>query len=135
MTQKKQKALDNINYRMRGDNTLAMIEVLTPIVEKVKKAYVWIDVGCNRQKKILKEDDIPKDVKEELTTVLYLVDMLNITNWNKLKKQLLFKYGEDWMEKVMETRKHVNEKILEFVDYKVIDWMKLYGVAKGEDCT
>ena len=109
MTQKKQKALDNINYRMRGDNTLAMIEVLTPIVEKVKKAYVWIDVGCNRQKKIL--------------------------NWNKLKKQLLFKYGEDWMEKVMETRKHVNEKILEFVDYKVIDWMKLYGVAKGEDCT
>ena len=40
MTQKKQKALDNINYRMRGDNTLAMIEVLTPMVEKVRKSYV-----------------------------------------------------------------------------------------------
>lgn len=40
MTQKKQKALDNINYRMRGDNTLAMIKVLTPMVEKVRKAYV-----------------------------------------------------------------------------------------------
>ena len=39
-TQKKQKALDNINYRMRGENTLAMIEVLTPMVEAVKKAYV-----------------------------------------------------------------------------------------------
>lgn len=42
MTQKKQKALDNINYRMRGDNTLAMIEVLTPMVEKVRKAYVGV---------------------------------------------------------------------------------------------
>lgn len=40
MTQKKQKALDCINYRMRGENTLAMIEVLTPMVEKVRKAYV-----------------------------------------------------------------------------------------------
>lgn len=135
MTQKKQKALDNINYRMRGDNTLAMIEVLTPMVETVKKAYVWLSVFCDLQKKILKEDEIPKDVKEELTTVLYLVDLLNITNWNKLKKQLLFKYGEEWMEKVMETRKHVNEKILEFVDYKVDVGMRAYGLAEGEDCT
>lgn len=47
MTQKKQKALDNINYRMRGDNTLAMIEVLTPMVEKVKKAYVGLKMGGN----------------------------------------------------------------------------------------
>ena len=45
MTQKKQKALDNINYRMRGDNTLAMIEVLSPMVEKVKKAYVGLAMG------------------------------------------------------------------------------------------
>lgn len=42
MTQKKQKALDNINYRMRGENTLAMIEVLNPMVEKVRKAYVIV---------------------------------------------------------------------------------------------
>lgn len=46
-TQKKQKALDNINYRMRGENTLAMIEVLTPMVEAVKKAYVGILVFCD----------------------------------------------------------------------------------------
>ena len=45
MTQKKQKALDCINYRMRGDNTLAMIEVLAPMVEKVRKAYVGVLVG------------------------------------------------------------------------------------------
>lgn len=45
MTQKKQKALDCINYRMRGDNTLAMIEVLAPMVEKVRKAYVDVLVG------------------------------------------------------------------------------------------
>lgn len=42
MTQKKQKALDNINYRMRGDNTLAMIEVVAPMAAKVKKAYVSV---------------------------------------------------------------------------------------------
>lgn len=83
----------------------------------------------------MKEDDIPKDVKVELTTVLYLVDMLNIISWNKLKKQLLFKYGEDWMDKVMETRKHVDEKILEFVDYKVVDKIEVNKVAEGEDCT
>ena len=47
MSQKKQKALDCINYRMRGDNTLAMIEVLTPMVEKVRKAYVRMRLGCN----------------------------------------------------------------------------------------
>ena len=40
MTQKKQKALDNINYRMRGDNTLAMVEIISPMAEKVRKAYV-----------------------------------------------------------------------------------------------
>lgn len=45
MTQKKQKALDCINYRMRGDNTLAMIKVLAPMVEKVRKAYVDVLVG------------------------------------------------------------------------------------------
>ena len=45
MTQKKQNALDCINYRMRGDNTLAMIEVLAPMVEKVRKAYVDVLVG------------------------------------------------------------------------------------------
>lgn len=45
MTQKKQKALDCIKYRMRGDNTLAMIEVLAPMVEKVRKAYVGVLVG------------------------------------------------------------------------------------------
>ena len=45
MTQKKQKALDTINYRMRGNNTLAMIEVLSPMVEKVKKAYVGLAMG------------------------------------------------------------------------------------------
>ena len=43
--QKKQKALDNINYRMRGENTLAMIEVLTPMVEKVRKAYVLLGLS------------------------------------------------------------------------------------------
>lgn len=41
MTQKKQKALDNINYRMRGDNTLAMIEVVAPMATKVRKGYVF----------------------------------------------------------------------------------------------
>ena len=30
----------------------------------------------------------------ELPTVLYLCDLLNIANWNKLKKQLAIKYGE-----------------------------------------
>lgn len=45
MTQKKQKALDNINFRMRGENTLAMIEVLTPMVEKVRKAYVLLGLS------------------------------------------------------------------------------------------
>ena len=68
---------------------------------------------------ILKEDKVPAEVKVELTTVLYLVDKLNIPNWNKLKKQLLFKYGNDWMAKVEEKRKNVDAKVLEFVDYKV----------------
>ena len=45
MTQKEQKALDNINYRMRGNNTLAMIEVLSPRVEQVKKASVLLAMG------------------------------------------------------------------------------------------
>ena len=48
MTQKKQKALDNINYRMRGENTLAMIEVLRPMVEKVRKAYVALPFPTHR---------------------------------------------------------------------------------------
>ena len=48
MTQKKQKALDNINYRMRGENTLAMIEVLRPMVEKVRKAYVALPFRTHR---------------------------------------------------------------------------------------
>ena len=68
---------------------------------------------------ILKEAKVPAEVKTELTTVLYLVDKLNIPNWNKLKKQLLFKYGNDWMAKVEEKRKNVDAKVLEFVDYKV----------------
>ena len=42
MTQKKQKALDNINYRMRGENTLAMVEIISPMAEKVRKAYVYL---------------------------------------------------------------------------------------------
>lgn len=42
MTQKKQKALDNINYNMRVDNTLAMIEIVAPMAAKVRKAYVII---------------------------------------------------------------------------------------------
>ena len=47
-TQRKKKALDNINYRMRGENTLAMIEVLRPMVEKVRKAYVALPFRTHR---------------------------------------------------------------------------------------
>ena len=56
----------------------------------------------------------------ELTTVLYLVDKLNIANWLKLKKQLLLKYGNDWMEKVESKKKNVDAKVLEFVEFKVV---------------
>ena len=42
-TQKKQKALDNINYNMRADNTLAMIELVAPMATKVRKAYVYLN--------------------------------------------------------------------------------------------
>ena len=31
---------------------------------------------------------MPSDVKVELSTIIYLVGLLNIGNWNKLKKQL-----------------------------------------------
>ena len=72
-------------------------------------------------------------MKVELTTVLYLVDRLNIANWNKLKKQLLFKYGTEWMEKVEAKKKNVEPKILEFVDYKVCHGLWFHGVAQGED--
>ena len=71
------------------------------------------------QKSILKEDKVPDDVKVELTTIMYLVDNLNIPNWIKLKKQLLFKYGNEWMEKVEEKKKHVEPKVLEFLEFKV----------------
>lgn len=67
----------------------------------------------------MKEDKVPEDLKVELTTIMYLVDKLNIGGWNKLKKQLLVKYGNDWMEKVEEKKKHVDPKVLEFIDYKV----------------
>lgn len=50
---------------------------------------------------------------------MYLVDKLNIPNWIKLKKQLLFKYGNEWMEKVEEKKKHVEPKVLEFLEFKV----------------
>lgn len=59
-------------------------------------------------------------MKVELTTILYLVDKLNIANWLKLKKQLLFKYGEHFMEKLESKKKNVDPKILEFVDFKVL---------------
>lgn len=58
-------------------------------------------------------------MRTELTTVLYLVDLLNIGNWNKLKKQLTYVYGEDFMSDLAEKHKHVDEKILEFCNYKV----------------
>lgn len=67
----------------------------------------------------MKEDKVPEDVKVELTTIMYLVDLLNIAGWNKLKKQLLVKYGNDWMAKVEEKKKNVEPKVLEFVEYKV----------------
>ena len=76
-------------------------------------------------------------MKVELTTVLYLVDRLNIANWNKLKKQLAIKYGnefmDEWMEKVEAKKKNVEPKILEFVDYKVCPGLWFHGVAQGED--
>ena len=72
-------------------------------------------------------------MKVELTTVLYLVDMMNIGNWNKLKKQLLFKYGSEWMEKVETKKKNVEPKILEFVDYKVFPCLSFHDIAQGED--
>lgn len=59
-------------------------------------------------------------MKVELTTIVYLVDLLNIGNWNKLKKQLVLKYGNEWIEKIQEKKKNVEPKILEFVDYKVV---------------
>lgn len=59
-------------------------------------------------------------MKVELTTIVYLVDLLNIGNWNKLKKQLVLKYGNEWIEKIQEKKKNVEPKILEFVDYKVM---------------
>lgn len=59
-------------------------------------------------------------MKVELTTIIYLVDLLNIGNWNKLKKQLVLKYGNEWIEKIQEKKKNVEPKILEFVDYKVM---------------
>lgn len=59
-------------------------------------------------------------MKTELTTVLYLVDLLNIANWNKMKKQLAFVYGEEFMADLAEKHKNVDEKILEFCNYKVV---------------
>lgn len=67
---------------------------------------------------------MPSDVKVELSTIIYLVGLLNIGNWNKLKKQLELKYGSEWTEKILEKKKNVEPKILEFVDYKAIAWRR-----------
>lgn len=49
---------------------------------------------------------------------MYLCDLLNIANWNKLKKQLAIKYGNEFMDDLTENRTDVDSKILEFVNYK-----------------
>lgn len=72
-------------------------------------------------------------MKVELTTILYLVDKLNIANWLKLKKQLLLKYGNDWMEKVESKKKNVDAKVLEFVEFKVVVRNACDHAAEGEE--
>lgn len=72
-------------------------------------------------------------MKVELTTILYLVDKLNIANWLKLKKQLLLKYGSDWMEKVESKKKNVDAKVVEFVEFKVVMWNACHHAAEGEE--
>ena len=65
---------------------------------------------------------------------MYLVDKLNIANWLKLKKQLLLKYGSDWMEKVESKKKNVDAKILEFVEFKVVGREMLTCSRKRRTC-
>ena len=104
----KEKMRDRVSELMVLEKKLSLVEYVSPMIETIQ----------TQAKTLRKEKKCPEDLLKEVSTMIYLADILNIPAFLRVKNQLTFKYGEKFIDKVC-GKKHVgvDEEVVNMIEY------------------